>query len=232
LIHSDQHNLDLPDDYPVAEAEGLHAHVSRDEQTTKTIEWKEWSNGLNGLMYRFLACDEHGTRAIASLRESTSPAQPERYLQEKWLFAFFFEGLSALECLYYGLYFIGALANPRRVDPTIKRRDVVPRFVANTYGSAYPQELLTQRLNTVVVSTDFREWGRIRNALGHRGAPGRTFYEGGAEHGQVDWNLPVPKLDIARVLNPDELERRREWLGAAIAEIVTAAAAFVRTHVP
>jgi hypothetical protein len=36
---------------------------------------------------------------------------PVRYRQERLLFAFFCEGLSCLECFYYGFYFVGAMTD-------------------------------------------------------------------------------------------------------------------------
>src|SRR5262249_58247898 len=115
-------DLDLPDDFPVADVDALHAHLSDyvDDGNKLPPEWRGWADGLNGLVYRFRACDEHGARVTVSLAD-TSPPQPTRYEQERDLFCFYAEGLTALECFYYGLYFVGthadASAFPSHVNP-------------------------------------------------------------------------------------------------------------------
>jgi hypothetical protein len=232
MTHSERFDLDFPDDYPVAALQSIHAHVSDGTPTpTETTEWKEWASALNGLMYRFLAFSRHHEKVSASLTDSPSPPQPERYRQEKWLFAFFFEGLSSLECLCYGLYFIGVMAEPTQFDVNEDRRNITIGHVANAYATAFPAEALSQRLASVAKSGDLAEWRDVRNFLSHRGAPGRTFYEGGPQSGQVDWNLPLTQVNVSVILEPADLQRRRGWLADAVTEISEAAEAFVQTHV-
>jgi len=232
MTHSDRFDLTFPDDYPAAGLASIHVHLSeRTPTATETTEWKEWSSALNGVMYRFLAFSEHHEKLAASLTDSPSPPQPERYRQEKWLFAFFFEGLSSLECLYFGLYFIGVMAEPTRFNVNRNRRDIKIGRVANWYSAAYPLEVLSQRLASVAASGDLQEWRDVRNFLSHRGAPGRTFYDGGPEGGQVDWNLPIRRVDVSTILEPADLQRRRTWLAGTLTEISEAANAFIQTPV-
>jgi hypothetical protein len=226
-------DLEFPADFPVLSLDSLHARLSdRDADATKTAEWQEWALGLNGLVYRFLACDEHGANAIASLRATASPPQPERKRQELALFGFFYDGLSCLECVYYALYFVGCLSDPRYFDITINRRRIQPRYVRERYASRFAAEPLTEALSTVEMSTEFAEWAEIRNFLSHRGVPGRAHYEGGARHGTVDWNMPIENVDVSQLLEPDALQQRRDWLGRAVTQIIVAAAAFALQHVP
>ena len=231
-MHSERFNLDFPDDFPVAAVEAIHGHVTdRDQHAPEAIEWKEWASAMNGVMFRFLACSEHGVKAMDSLRRSTAPPPLERLDQEKWLFGFFFEGLSSLECAYYGLYFIGVLAEPDAFDVNRNRKDIGPWLVASLYGTAFANEPLAQRLAAVLSTTDYEQWRDIRNILGHRGTPGRGHFVGGDRAEQVDWHLPVDSLDVSTILEPSELERRRAWLGSALCEILEAADAFVHAHV-
>lgn len=226
-------DLDFPSDFPVMSIDSLHGYLSdRDPAAPQATEWKEWSTGLNGLVHRFLGCDEHAATAIASLRASTSPPTDARHRQETALFGFFYEGLSCLECVYYALYFVGCLADAYHFDVNVNRRRVEPGFVASRYTGRFAAERLTQHLAAIETSTDFEEWEAIRNFLSHRGVPGRTFYEGGASHGRVDWNMPIQNVDVSALLDPDELQRRRNWLGRAVTEIVDAADAFAHQHVP
>ena len=235
MTRSDRFDLDLPNDFPLTAVESIHAHLSdRHPDANQTTEWMEWANALNGVLYRFLACDEDGRAAISSLEANTSPPQPERYRQERSLFGFFFNGLSAVECLMYGLYFVASLADPTGFPETVDRREVTPRFVTDrfTTHATFGTERIALAIDVLTASQELAEWRDLRNFLGHRGAPGRTFYEGGNRHGGVDWNLPIPQVDVTTLLEPSELRRRREWLAAQLREVCDAANAFVVTHVP
>ena len=129
-IHSERFSLDFPDDFPVGEVEEIQSWLSdRVAGISQTIEWREWNTGLNGVIYRFLACDETSASVTDSLRASAAPPQPERFQQERDLFGLFFHGFSSLECLYYALYFVGARAAPDDFDVDINRKLVTPRKV-------------------------------------------------------------------------------------------------------
>lgn len=185
--------------------------------------WREWASALNGLLFRFKAFDEHGTRVIDSLRASDSPEIDERYRQEKWLFAFFVEGLSAIECLDYGLYFLGALTDSKGFDAGIDPRAVTIDFVASRFAAVFPSDLAT-RLNEVASGDELKLWKDVRNVLAHRGAPPRHFVMGGA----TSWGLSEA---ASQLLDPDRLTERRERLGEAVTGIVEAALPFVQEHV-
>jgi hypothetical protein len=234
----DRFDLDLPPDFPVATVDSLHAYLSdRDPNSPRATEWKEWSTGLNGLVYRFLACHEDGEAAVASLRASNAPPQPERYRQERDLFRFYFEGLSALECIAYAVYFLGSLADPAEFPTSVDRKRLEPRYVSARYSahSTFRAERIAIALHALTASGDFEEWGKIRNFLGHRGAASRTIYakvgtrKGGA---RADWNLPIAQVDVSALLEPSELERRREWLGSQVREVCEAAHDFALAHIP
>jgi hypothetical protein len=153
----------------------------------------------------------------------------ERYRQEKWLFAFFMEGLSAIECLYYGLYFLGAIADPQNFDTGINRRDVNPGFVATRFAEAFPSDLST-KLAEVDGSDEIKLWRLVRNVLTHRGIPPRQHSLGEASV----WGFSeVPSLSDAasRLLDPDQILERRKGVGAAVGAIVEAAVPFVETRV-
>ena len=235
MIRWERFDLDLPDDFPVAAVDSLHAYLSdRDADAPTRPEWKEWSTGLNGLVFRFRACDENGEAVVASLAAGNSPPMPDRYFQERDLFSFFFHGLSAIECLTYGVYFVGSLADPIAFPSDINPRDVVPRLVQDTFTThtAFGSHRIAKALDALTSADDFKEWGKIRNFLGHRGAPGRTFYEGGIDAGRVDWELPIAQVNIPKILQQAEIQRRRDWLGDQIGEICESAHAFAVAHVP
>jgi hypothetical protein len=229
VTHLERFDLEVPDDFPGAAIESLHGYLSdRRTKATEAVEWREWTQAVNGIVFRFRACDEDCQAALESIRRSNSPPQPERYNQERWLFGFFFQGYSAIECFYYGMFFVGAIANPEAFVSDIPRKQVTPRTVASRFGSAFPGTALATAMNAVVVSAEFEEWGIIRNILGHRGAPGRAFFSGGPE--ETLWNLPLDGGPLR--FDPSGLEERRRWLGEQLNELASLADFFAREYVP
>lgn len=179
-MRSENFDLELPDDFPVGALEALHLHLTeRRDRPQIGASWGDYSSAANGLIYRFRAADEDVERVCESLNISNSPAQPERYIQERDLFGFSFQGLSAVECLFFAVYFVGAMIEPTAVSPTIDRRDVKPRRVANVCSAAFGGQTLATRLRDVLEDSQYQELVEIRNFLSHRGAPGRGFFTGG-----------------------------------------------------
>jgi hypothetical protein len=222
LRYAERFDLDIPKDFPLEAIERIHAHLAgRDPQSP---EWQEWASAANGLVWRFRASDEHGAALIESLRASGAPPSEERYRQEKWLFAFFVEGLSAIECLYYGLYFLGALADPQKFDATIDRKLVTPGLVTASFETAFPSEFSTA-LKAVESGEELNLWRHVRNVLTHRRAPPRHHSLGEPSL----WGLSEA---ASRLLDPEQLGERREELAAAVFAIAEAAAPFVEGHVP
>jgi hypothetical protein len=153
-------------------------------------------------------------------------------MQERDLFGFSFQGLSAVECLFFAVYFVGAMIEPTVVTPTIDRRDIKPRRVADACNAAFDGETLAVLLLDVLEDSQYLELVEIRNFLSHRGAPGRGFFTGGEFHGQAHWNFTVERLDITTLLVPAELRERRAWLGRAVTAIVQATRDLVMERVP
>jgi len=217
-VHSSRFALDLPDDFPIRLLEAVHGVISdADDARRQTSEWSEWAGACNGVLYRFLACAEHADLLDTSLASSTSPPQPERYEQEKLLYEFFAEGLSALECLYYGVYFIGVLADSR-LDASVDRRLVNPRFVTECFESTFPVDAITTCLREVLADAEYERWRDTRNVLSHRAAPGRDFRIGGDDAGTY-W--------MEGTLGTNTIVSRRTWLASTIEKLLTAFRRFV-----
>lgn len=222
MLHSDRFDLDTPEDFPIHLLEAVHAQISDpDEARRQSDEWHEWASACNGVLYRFKACAEHSDALISSLTASTSPPQPERYEQEKLLFSFFTEGLSTIECLYYGIYFVGALVDPAQIDSGREKRTIVPTLVVEGYRTAFPGDQLTTVLRRVLDDTDHRNWRKARNVLSHRAAPGRDFRLGGDDSGTYWMGGP---------LDADGFRSRRAWLANTIVEVLASFDVFVHTR--
>jgi|RhiMetdeSRZDD1v2_1073273.scaffolds.fasta_scaffold473895_2 hypothetical protein len=226
-------DLAFPSGYPIDELEAVQRHLAsiRMDDSERPPQWAEWSQGITGHVYRLIAAQEHFDKVTPSLSSDTAPAQPERYMQEKWLFAFFYEGLSALECLYYAMYFVGTYADAATFSVEVRRKSIEPSFVASRYLKAFPDEPLSTTLERICASSDLGDWAEIRNVLSHRGHGGRTLYSGGERSRQADWNLPLEREQLRNVLELDELERRRQWLVAASGDVVLAADSFSRSTI-
>lgn len=221
-VHSERFGFDMPDDFPVHLLEAVHARISDpDEERRKTDEWREWAGACNGVLYRFKACAEHSDVLIPSLRASTSPPLPERYEQEKLLFAFFAEGLSAIECLYYGIFFIGALVEPTRVDSGRDKGTISAKLVTETYKAAFPGDPITASLRTVLDDSTHVSWRQARNVLAHRAAPGRDLRMGGDDDGTY-W--------MGGTLDAEGFVSRRSWLGATVTELLSSFSTFVSSR--
>lgn len=222
-ITSARFGFDVPSDFPIRLLEDAHATISDpDDARREKRAWREWAGACNGVLYRFMACGEHSDHLVTSLTNSASPPLPERYEQEKLLFNFFAEGLSSLECLYYGVYFVGALVDPVGIDPERDPRDVVPRFVTERFEKVFPTELVTPRLRQVLDSPEQAEWRGVRNVLTHRTAPGREHHEGGPTSGNTYW--------LGDLLNPASFSAHRAWLSSSLTEILEGLEAFTTPH--
>jgi len=217
-------DLDVPDDFPLAELDAVHEHLSdsKSDAPQTNPAWAEWAGACNGIAYRYKACDEDATALAQSLASSLSPPQPKRYDQERLLFAFFTEGLSCIGCFYYGVYFAGAMIDPAFFGSNVNRREVTPGRVVRAYQLRFPLEQVTAAMAAVHVDPATNAWREARNVLAHRASPGRRFHEGGPLSGEAHW--------LGEGLSGDLIRARREWLAVAMQALLRPAATFVQQH--
>lgn len=204
--------LDVPDDFPLAPLEqfhnAVHAHYESENE-----KFGHWGRAFNALHYRFLACAEADEAFRSSLGAAgAGPPQPERARQEIALFAFFSSGLSALECLGYGLYFAAAIVDPAAF--TRPPHKIWFGAVANAYQERFASDRIAGELARVSASTELESWRRARNVLMHREAPGRHHTLGGPS----GW-LDEP-LSTATTFD------RRAWLAGTLTALLDPANEF------
>jgi hypothetical protein len=215
-------DLDLPDDFAVAEMDAIHGHLSDlSEDRRQSPEWSEWAGACNGIVYRYLACDEHGTALADSLDQSLSPPQPERYRQERLLFSFFVEGLSCIECCYYGFYFVGAMVDAEAFGPGFDPQKVTRARVVQRYQDHFQSDEITSSLEAINASSELKVWGNVRNLLAHRATPGRHFYVGGLA--EAEW--------LGKELSGNSIRERRSWLAETMQALLVPAARFVHERI-
>ncbi|HQU46308.1 MAG TPA: hypothetical protein PK867_26110 [Pirellulales bacterium] len=89
----------MPDDFPIAPFEAIHARVvaacARNEKAAK-----EYYGAENGVAYRFRACCEYSD-AYGSFGTPNTTFE-DRHNEEKALFGFFVSGFSVIESFRYG----------------------------------------------------------------------------------------------------------------------------------
>jgi len=152
-----------------------------------------------------------GGRRVSRLAEPGRPgtAPPERWRQEAALFAFFSNGLSALECLGFGLYFVAAIVAPAEFARPPHR--VWFSDVANAYQESFEGDSIAGELVRVNESPGLGKWKVARNILMHREAPGRHHYIGGEKSG-ADW--------LEEPLSEATTSDRRAWLGETLTALL------------
>lgn len=210
--HSRIISLDVPDDFPLAPLEQFHyaVHPYHEKENEK---WGHWARACAGLHYRFLACAEADDVFRSSLSAvGPGPPPPERSRQEIALFAFFSSGLSALECLGYGLYFVAAIVDPAAF--TRPPHKISLGDVASAYQERFENDSIVGELARVNGSIELESWRRARNVLMHREAPGRHHILGAPS----DW-LDEP-LSVATTSD------RRAWLAATLTALLDPANEF------
>jgi len=226
--HSQLFGFDVPNDFPLGTLETFFQRVLTHGGPAEIHD--EWRGACNGLLYRFIACadaDEQFRAALA--RAGTAAPLPERVIQETALFSFFVSGLSALECLAYGLAFVGALADPSWVRLTKNPRDITLRSAQAAYQSGFPQDALTTEMTTVQESAELRQWKQVRDVLTHRSAPPRTHHRGLAAgvSGTTASRPPPPRTTwLGQSLTPDTTRVPRQWLAESLGRVLVAADAF------
>jgi hypothetical protein len=177
--------LRMPGDFPSADFDSLIAHAGRLDARLRLASggqpvdaWRHFAAATNAFLYRWRAVAE-ADEQFQSLVVLGTPSIEERYREEDSLFAFFTNGLSALETICFAAY---ALAE--QIDPSVftqLARDpqvVTPRFVEQAFLNALSGDALTTTLAALLASPIYFTVKDRRNILSHRGSPGRHFQIG------------------------------------------------------
>jgi hypothetical protein len=197
-------------------------------QQPQPPSWPEYSGAWQGLSYRFRSCAEHDEAFTDSVsRFGDTPDWPERYKQERDLFGFFVNGLSAIECACYGLFAVGSWLNPGQFPFTTDadKRRVCPERTLEQFAIAFPDANLTRALRQITGSREYQNWKKGRNILSHRSQPGRIIF--GSTVGptrSAEWvlqNIPMDNTATAT---------RRRWLADSLRFPLTEADDFTAKH--
>jgi hypothetical protein len=230
--HSNILKLDVPDDFPLALLEQFHDAVWTHRESNPA-ECGQWAGACNALHYRFLACAEADETFRSSLTSAgPAPPPPERARQEKALFAFFSSGLSALECLGFGLYHVGAIVDPHGF--TAQPKNIWLSTVVKSYGAQFQGERIAAELSAVEGSAGLREWKNARNILMHQVSPPRSHFARLEDTLGSTAEPPDNALErsdwLGEELSSATTADPRAWLVTSLTEILEGACDFASTH--
>jgi hypothetical protein len=181
-----------------------------------------FAGGWNGLVMRFRAADEEGLFASTSLARFQGDLSAEdRYLQERALFGFFANAVSAVESCCFSIYHLGQMRQPTAfTEPDC---GVTVGVTAAAVATAFRGTPLNTELSNLSGDGNWLSLKKIRNTLVHRESPGITIFIGAAGTPP----RPAEWTDRGVVLEPALVDDPRAWLGAAITRLVGVTLTFV-----
>lgn len=197
--------FELPKDFNSKDYDNINDLVHKIEKPHQPLneKWRQYSSGWRAISYRFKSTVYHDEMFRKVINDN---AFEGKYLQERELFNFFVNGFSTIETFTYTLYYIGSFLKPNIFSN--KPRDVTPDVTKNKYVKAYPDCDLTQYLDKLVTSLEFKEWKTIRNSLAHRIVPSRIVH--------ISTRKTLRQPDIWKLkelnINEDLTLGRRKWL--------------------
>jgi hypothetical protein len=229
----------MADGVSVADAFPDELHKSIEQRATKlyaetdVLLLEQFLGGWKGTKLRFLACARHSEAYTASIHRTGPEVDgDDRDDQERELFEFFINGLSAVECACFALYAIGKKVSPDKLCEEKEWRIDRDATLA-AFSDAFPDKDITKVLSGVRVVRDkpdlnpkFHEWTTIRNMLIHRIHPRGDLYfdpiRRGAKQRHSRWR-PVKNL----LLDEEATVTRRAWLTEFLTNLFQATDAFL-----
>lgn len=171
---------DLPQNFPKDKYEKIYIKVLQYKDNFK-IQYQQFTSGWKSLVYRYFACAKHSDDYIKIIKKDrVSPSHFLRYEQERELFNFFTNGLSAVETHGYMIYMICSIYNHNDFK-VITKKDLKNIVLSNTVlklKKFYSVENITKELEILINSREYEDWVEVRNVLMHRGTPGRKIMLG------------------------------------------------------
>jgi hypothetical protein len=225
LHHLSLNGLVVPSDFPTTPFEKIHARLIA-KVDTQGVVYREYAGAWNAVSYRFLAATHYSDEFTNSMKKfGSSAASDERYRQERSLFGFFTNGLSAIEATFYGLFAIGAFLSPSsfRMMTAKEQQSVTPGSTQTAYIKNFSKEPILKVFDQLLSDQVYTELKHIRNVLAHRAAPGRKAFVslGDSELLPEEWKLLNISMD-------DQLtDSRRAELARLLTMLLLGTQAFV-----
>jgi len=171
VIFSTEHQLDLPDSFPVEELVEFMA-CARSVLLTPSISdvWKEFGGCSNLIGWRFRACYEDMMRYIESWRTCGPDVSfEEMYRRERALFGMFTAGVSCIESTCYALHALVSHPNLFALPfGESEQRSCNPTRLKDRLSKYPAARDLANALNILIDSDEWRLWVDFRNRMTHR----------------------------------------------------------------
>ncbi|QDT50513.1 hypothetical protein Pan258_45920 [Symmachiella dynata] len=227
------HGIDFPDDFPVQPYNAVHAKIHSAQQQPDLVFHQ--GGGWKGLAYRFLTAANADDRFTDIVGDEQNHLN--RFHQEEALFNLFVNSLSAIECFFYGLYWIGTIAEPDRfpvpVPVTdddlrkIKTDKTMSKFRTGPHAGIFTAAfaaLQTQDSATGnwINTSPYEELKDVRNILAHRASHGRILHAAVGGGVQLDDEWRVRNIPI----NNQVTRSRRTWLVATLTGLLDSTEAY------
>ena len=172
---------DLPQYFPKDKYEKIYIKVLQYKDNFQ-LQYQQFTGGWKSLVYRYFACTTHSDDYVKIIKKDRiSPSHFLRYEQERELFNFFTNGLSAIETYGYMIYMICSIKNPNDFKVItkdlwkIKLKDKSEECTVEKLKTFYPKENITQELEKLINSEEYNNGVKVRNVLMHRETPSRRI---------------------------------------------------------
>lgn len=215
---------------------------------------RTFTGAWRGVKYRWEDCaseSENYVRATKNLQEqiinSSNDYEKWSYDQEKALFNFLYVGLSALETLVFGLFFMAARRynskfpikhenanfDPTQTQKRLSYRGINLQAVTKCFSDEFPTDPLSIALNKVQCDKQLKDWQTVRHEFTHRLTPHRHRIM--LPHLQGEFlELSEELSDKQRLLRLDKNTTvdRLNWLGLTLRELILKSSDFIDQHYP
>lgn len=230
--------IHLSDDFPKDSYDHIH-HLVNAYYTAKGKELKgqisAFGMGWNAVVYRYRGMTDNNIEYSTRMRKSGAHSHEDLYLQDQAMFSFFTNGLSVLECLFFSIYCLGAVASNGAIIISESRDlQVYPHNVVAEFVKVFSKESLLTKMKATLAE---REYGRLcgyRNVLSHRGYLTRKIFIGGADDGKI--TMPSNPKDIPTQwqldcqLDENTTSDYRQWIVLKINELIIELEAFCEKY--
>lgn len=216
----------MPKAFPNKSYESIHK-IMKGMKDKFHLSWKQYAGAWNAIGYRFKSCAENDRIFTQSmLKTGKSPEPHERYIQERALFYFFVNGLSALESLLFGLYAIVSFVKPKEFPIETERdlKAINPKLTRDKFKKNFKTYDIANSLIKLLEDKRYIEWKEIRNILAHRASPGREFFSGGDHSGKALWINGVQ-------IEKSTTTSRYKWLTMTLSNLMKDVDVFVSLNV-
>ncbi len=225
----------MPPDFP----SDIYLQVNTDLAKFKATHEDQQSSfgmGWNGVAYRYRSSIDYDREFTNSvIKYSNSPPHEERYNQERYLFGFFVNAISTLECFFFSNYCIASILKPMEF-PMIRARNLkfYPSDVEENFNILFPSDSLSIKQTKCLKDPYFKKIKDMRDVLSHRGMPPRSFYRGGPRDGMA--TMPDNIRDLSTQwqfdfpIDQQTTSLPRAWLSTMLQELIEATVNFCNSN--